>query len=548
MSNLAGGSPEAWEIDYGQRITKALADLTENRRILIVLTVGLVAGIEISNRISINVLLPDLQGNVAGSSDDVSWVLILYNLGFLCSIALSFWMTRVLGARRHLLYSTALYAAGALGCFFSDHNLALLLVSRTVMGFGGGAFLVRTVILTRLMFPPGKMRIFVFSCFYAEIAFFEVLYPVTMGWISDSIHWNYAFLLDFPFLAIGAFLISKFVPPGYLWTRSEDSYSDFWGAGFLIAGLSSLQIALSRGERDEWLDSRLIVITFFVALICFVGFLWWDLRPDNLSPVLHLRMIWRYVPLRASLMVITAAGAFIGAGLFVLPQYLRHVQDYSATQTGGFVSAYTAGLVSGLAVSLRYLAPRFGAAKVLAFGAVLMFACCVNFLYIWTPTTPVHVLLPSVFLQGFSLGAMLLGASFASTGQASPSDLNDISTSFFFVRQLGNTLGVTAATVMFDYRMTLHSGRLLDVANRLDPTLQSTLSQYAGLIARNAGAGYDPALGAVQLFQNNVIVQSELLSYIDIYWGLAVLAVITFILIVVIRPTGKPRPWDFHLW
>jgi len=48
---------------------------------------GLVTAIEIANRLSINVLLPDLQGNVAGSSDDVSWVIILYNLGFLCSLA-----------------------------------------------------------------------------------------------------------------------------------------------------------------------------------------------------------------------------------------------------------------------------------------------------------------------------------------------------------------------------------------------------------------------------------------------------------------------------
>jgi hypothetical protein len=42
-------------------------------------------------------------------------------------------------------------------------------------------------------------------------------------------------------------------------------------------------------------------------------------------------------------------------------------------------------------------------------------------------------------------------------------DGNDISTTYFFVRQLGNTFGVTAATVMFDRRMTLHSSRLLDV-------------------------------------------------------------------------------------
>jgi len=548
-----GGSPrgglEAWEEEYGQRISSSIAGLAQRRRLQIILIIGMIAAVELANRMSINVILPDLQGNVAGSSDDVSWVLILYNLGFLCSLAMSFWMTRVLGARRHLLYSIALYGTGALGCACSNHNLTLLLVSRVVMGFGGGAFLVRMIILARLMIPPGKARANVFTSFHFELAFFLVLYPFAMGWISDSLYWNYAFLLDIPFLVVGALLISKYVPPGILYTRDKESYVDLWGAGLLIAALSTMQIGLSRGERDEWLDSPLISVSLLVALVCFVAFLWWDWRSENPSPVLHLRAIWRYVPLRASLMVVMIVGAILGAGLFVIPQYLRHVQDYSAAQTGGFVSAYAAGLVLGLMFTLRYLSPRFGNVKTIGFGALLMFGCCVNFLYIWTPTTPTHVLIPSLFLQGFALGPMVLGASFLASSQASVSEMNDVTTGYYFARQLGNTFGVTAATVLFDYRMTLHSSRLLDVANSLNPTTHSTLSQYAGIVARNGGAGSNPALGAVQIFQNNVITQSELLSYIDIYWGLALLSAVALFLLVFARAKGTAATHlHFHPW
>jgi MFS transporter, DHA2 family, multidrug resistance protein len=120
MSFFAGGTPgglEPWQEEYAQRVTKSLAELSQKHRWIILFSIGLVTAIEISNRMSINVLLPDLQGNVAGSSDDVSWVVILYNLGFLCSMAISYWMTRVLGPRRHLLFSIALYASGAIGCF-----------------------------------------------------------------------------------------------------------------------------------------------------------------------------------------------------------------------------------------------------------------------------------------------------------------------------------------------------------------------------------------------------------------------------------------------
>ena len=95
--------------------------------------------------------------------------------------------------------------------------------------------------------------------------------------------------------------------------------------------------------------------------------------------------------------------------------------------------------------------------------------------------------------------------------------------------------------------MTLHSTRLLDVANRLDPTVQSTLAAYSGLIARNGGAGSNPALGALQLFQADVITQSRLLSYIDIYLVLAVLSAVAVVLLAMarLRPAKDLAHWHF---
>src|SRR5271170_111376 len=415
MGYIGSGLQLQQEQLLGLRLSQSLINLSQKQKTIILLSIGLVAAIELSNRMSINVLLPDLQGNVAGSSDDVSWVITLYNLGFLCSIAISYWMIRVLGARRHLLLSIALYATGAIGCFSSAHSLESLLISRVFMGFGGGAFLVRTLILARLMFL-GKTRIFALSLFYLELYSFEILYPTAMGWISDTLRWNYAFLLDFPFLAIGAYLIWKYAPRGHLYVPSEKTYIDAWGAGLLIIALGSMQIALSRGERDLWLQSPFIVCFLLVAVVCFAGFLWWDWRLENPAPVLHLRTIWRQASLRAYIVIVAIVGAMLGAGLYVLPQYLRFVQDYSATQTGAFISAYTIGLSIGLVLPVRYVQPRLGGVKVVAVGALMMCASSINFIYIWTPTTPTWLLALSIFLQGLSMAPLVRGASSIATG------------------------------------------------------------------------------------------------------------------------------------
>src|SRR5271163_2713913 len=547
MSYLSSSPPESWEVEQEHFLNSIVPSLAYGHRIAVLLTVGMVAAIEISNRLSINVFLADMQGNVGASSDEISWVIILYNVGYLCSIAMAAWMTRVMGARSHLLLSIAIYATGAMGCVLSTGNLGQLLASRLIMGFGGGAFLVRVVILTGLLFP-GKARMAAATRLYLVLAVFEVPYPAVMGWVTDTFHWNYAFLVDFPFLVIGAFLIWKLVPPGFLYERQKNSRVDVWGALLLIASLACLETATSRGERDLWLQSSWIAAALVAAIILFIAFLWWDYRPQNSSPVLHLRMIVRHATLRTYFLVILIVGAFFGAGLYVVPQYLRFVQDYSAFQAGGFISMYTLGLGLGLQYALHLLIPRLGPVRTLGGGLLILVTAYLAICYIWTPTTPTIVLAPVIFLQGFCIGPVILAAGTVVSANAPIARVNDISTTYFFVRQLGNTFGVTAATVLFDRRMSLHSSRLLDVSNRLDATTRATLAQYANLIHRNGGGSSNPALGALQLFKNNVITQSRLFSYIDIYFGLAVLGVVALISIAITQIEHKLGNRSFLPW
>src|SRR5580658_754604 len=547
MSYLSASPPESWELEEEGFLRSALSQVSERHRLAILLTIGMVAAIEISNRLSINVFLPDMQGNVGASSDEISWVIILYNVGYLSSMAMAAWMRRLMGMRRSLLLSIGIYAVGAMGCVLSTGSLTQLLVSRLIMGFGGGAFLVRVVIMSGLLFP-GKARLAAVTRLYLVLSVFEVPYPAVMGWITDTFHWNYAFLVDFPFLAIGAFLIWKLVPPGFLSERRKGGQVDVWGALLLIASLACLETATSRGERDLWFQSSWITLALVAAVIFFIAFLWWDYRPENSSPVLHLRMIVRHASLRTYFLVILIVGAFFGAGLYVVPQYLRSVQDYSALQAGGFISMYTLGLGLGLQYALHLLIPRLGPVRTLAAGLLILVAAYLAICYIWTPTTPTIVLAPVIFLQGFCIGPVILAAGNVVSANAPIGQVNDISTTYFFVRQLGNTFGVTAATVLFDRRMTLHSSRLLDVSNRLDAATRSTLAQYANLIHRNGGGSSDPALGALQLFQNNVITQSRLFSYIDIYFGLATLGVVAFISIAISRIKPKPDRHHFLPW
>ena len=234
-------------------------------------------------------------------------------------------------------------------------------------------------------------------------------------------------------------------------------------------------------------------------------------------------------------------GAGLGAGLYVVPQYLRNVQDYSATQTGEFFSLFFIGFAAGALLTLRVLVPRFGVRVAATLGMALLVAAFGGLVYCWTPTTPSWVTGATLAFQGLAQGVATIAVANAITAQLGSSDIWEGDTTYFFVRQLGNTFGLTAVTILFDRRMTFHSSRLLDVANQLDPTTHATLSSYAGLIARSGGAGSNPQLGALQLLQSNVITQSRVLSYIDISAFLALLFVVGVFGALALKPSSTPQ-------
>jgi hypothetical protein len=81
------------------------------------------------------------------------------------------------------------------------------------------------------------------------------------------------------------------------------------------------QIALSRGERDMWFQSPFIVSLLVISVVCFAAFLWWDSRDGNQNRVFHIRTIVSQHTYTAAFGLVLLCGLFLGAGLYVIPQF-----------------------------------------------------------------------------------------------------------------------------------------------------------------------------------------------------------------------------------
>src|ERR1700744_986772 len=105
-------------------------------KLLIVLVVTLVTSMEFLASYAIGVALPDIQGDLAASFDEGSWILTTYTTCFLVGLVLSNWMADRIGYRRWMVCVVVLFMCSSVGCGMS-HTLAQMLVFRGVMGFAG---------------------------------------------------------------------------------------------------------------------------------------------------------------------------------------------------------------------------------------------------------------------------------------------------------------------------------------------------------------------------------------------------------------------------
>ena len=87
-----------------------------------------------------NSSLKDIQGALSATLDESSWISTSYLVAEMIAIPLSGWLSKALGKRRYLTWTTAIFTLSSLLCSFS-WNMTSMIVFRAMQGFSGGALI-----------------------------------------------------------------------------------------------------------------------------------------------------------------------------------------------------------------------------------------------------------------------------------------------------------------------------------------------------------------------------------------------------------------------
>ncbi len=342
------------------------------------------------------------------------------------------------GRRVCFVFGLALFTVGTMLCGLAASGTELI-IFRLIQGAGGSfAVATGTPILVDV-FPPSELGRALGANATAWVVG-SIVGPVAGGAIVSGLGWRWIFYVTVPFGVIGALLGWLVIP-----NRAPSSgrvRNDWLGIATFAVVLVSLLTALSEGLAWGWTSWR--IISLFGACVIF-GVLFAFLETHIDEPLFDLAVV-RNTHYRVGL----AIGLFYGTGFFattfLLAFYLQGALRLSPLDAGLLLIPLSAPQIV-LAPLGGHIADRFGPARPMLFGLVLLISSAVWLAQLGPKLDIVSVVMPLILMSvanGFTwpplVKAVMSAAPAGRSGAASGI--------FYTVRYIASSLSFTLALVV----------------------------------------------------------------------------------------------------
>jgi DHA2 family multidrug resistance protein len=489
---------------------------------IIAAAVSLAAFMEVLDTSIANVALPHIAGNLGASNDESTWVLTSYLVSNAIVLPISGWLVGWLGRKRFFLTCIVSFTASSLLCGIAP-NLGLLLLFRVLQGaFGGGLQPMAQAILGDT-FPPEK-RGLAFALYGVTAICAPAIGPTLGGWITDNYSWRWIFYINVPVGALALVLVYQLVedPPYLARLKKQLSGFDFIGFSLLTLGVGALQIALDKGQEDDWFGSNFITTLIVIAAAGLAALVIWEYFQKE--PIVDVRLFKNFNVATTNLMFLML-GAALFSSTVLMPQLLQTLMGYPAQKAGMVLSA-GALVVLVVLPMVGKLTTRFQARHIIAFGwiglAVSMYISSkqVDLLMSFRSATLLRVwqYIPVAFLFVPLTLAGYVGLPAEKTNAAAGL-MN-------FMRNMGQSIGTSAVTTLIARRSQYHQSVLAEYT--ASGPFHASVTALAMRLTRaglSLHAAQQQAMGRLYAM---VQAQAAVLSYIEVYWLLSVASALMF--------------------
>jgi len=493
-------------------------ELTPARRYVILAMVVLSVTLYSTSILIVAAVLPQLQGAMSATPDEISWTVTFNILATAVITPLTGWLAGRFGRRNLLGGSVALFAVASYFCGAAT-SLEGLIFWRIVQGAAGAPLppMGQTVVLD--IFPKHQHGMVV-GLYGIGVVMGAFIGPMVGGVLAEAYTWRYAFYLIVPAAMAASVGVFVALPRMHRAGKVKLEWTGFILVSVAIAGI---QLALSRGQRLDWFQSPEIVVEVFAAALAFYMFVTHSLTHDK--PFLNLRLLLNR-NYAIGLVLVTIYGMLNFTPMVILPGLLREHMGMPDSLIGYVVGSRGIGAMAGFFVS-SFIGQKFPR-KTILFGFLCQVTVGVWLMSTSLDTTPFEFGLNGV-LQGFAGGVIWVPLTVVAFSTLDSKDLDETTSVFHLLRNIGSSFFISMSVTEIVRSAAMNYEHLTERISPFNPVLKLPWAM--------GGWDVETAQGLARL-SREMVHQASMVSYLNAYGMFAVASAAAIPLILLIAQPG----------
>ncbi|MGI9478221.1 MAG: DHA2 family efflux MFS transporter permease subunit [Hyphomicrobiaceae bacterium] len=377
-------------------------------------------------------ILPQIQGGLSATADEVSWVMTFNLLATAVGTPTAGWLVARFGRRNVMVACMTLFAISTLGCALSN-SLTVLVFWRIVQGACGAPTVPIAQSILLDAFPKHQHRM-ALGFFGMGVVIGPIIGPALGGYVAENSGWQTAFLLLVPVATAAALALRLFLPPD---ADRPPVRLDWVGFISLSVAVSCLQLVLARGPRLDWYDSSEIIIETFIGILAFYFFITHSLTAKQ--PFLNLRLLLNR-NLAVGYILVGIFGMLNFSPMVLLPTLLRVYAGFPDSLVGEIIGARGLGGLIGFFLAM--FIGRLDARVSMSIGFLMQVASGIWLMGMDYNVTPLGLSINGA-IQGAAVGFVWIPLSIATFSDIPAKQLPEATGMFHLIRNITASLFIS---------------------------------------------------------------------------------------------------------
>lgn len=465
-----------------------------------------------------NIALPYMQGSLAATSDQISWVLTSYIVAAAIMTSPVGWLSLRYGRRTVFLTSIAGFTFASILCGIAT-NIEQMVIFRLLQGIFGAALIPLSQAILLDTFPKEEQARAV-AMWGLGVTIGPILGPTLGGYFTEYFNWRFVFFINVPLGVLA--LVGLWI----LLSSPEESPKaptfDWRGFVFLSCAIGAFQMMLDRGELVGWFESTEILVEAGIAIVMIYLFVVHIFTWSNPFIDRHL-FADRNLAIGCMLMFIVYGTMLSTVWLMTL--FLQTLCGYPVLTAGILMIPLGLGTLAAMLLVgrlLKHISHR---------NAILVGLACL-FYSVWmmcdfTPDVSVASIVIAGVLRGVGTGLIVVPLTALSYATLAPVQRTAAASILTLVRNIGGAIGISAMSFMISRNEQIVHEHLVRHVTLVNPLFRF----------KSIAAYWNPTnQTGLATINDEINRQAMIISFNNDFYFLMLLVASIFPLLLILKP------------